>query len=211
MAMEPKPAQRPGPPIWLGDRHPDALTRAARISDGRISADAGSTSTDQFSEHAVVLQTELQAQKRKLDGFTVGKRVYITVDDEASRDEQRLRYWTEGRYGLVDLSSRVGRLGSDGDMRRGPRPHRGGGRAIPAHRHRIRPSRADEAHRSRDRTGAGSDTQALGRHGVLTPPQAAFRDLGRVCLCRHLRCVHLRNRSRRPSIRLLASTSIGDS
>jgi probable F420-dependent oxidoreductase len=110
VAMEPKPVQRPGPPIWLGGRHPNALTRAAKIADGWIGA--GSTSTDQFVEHASAVHAGLQAQGRDPTSFTVGKRVYVAVDNDASRAEQRLRGWTEGRYGSADLASRVAVWGS---------------------------------------------------------------------------------------------------
>jgi probable F420-dependent oxidoreductase len=110
VAMEPKPVQRPGPPIWLGGRHPNALTRAANIADGWIGA--GSTSTDQFVEHASAVLGELRAQGRDPAGFSVGKRVYVAVDEDADRAEQRLRDWTEGRYGSADLASRVAVWGS---------------------------------------------------------------------------------------------------
>ena len=105
VSMEPKPVQRPGPPIWLGGRHPNALARAAKIADGWIGA--GSTSTDQFVEHANTVRARLQEESRNPASFTVGKRVYVAVDDDASRAEQRLRDWTEGRYGSADLASRV--------------------------------------------------------------------------------------------------------
>ena len=110
VAMEPKPVQRPGPAIWLGGRHPNALTRAAKIADGWIGA--GSTSTDQFVDHASAVRAGLEAQGRDPASFTVGKRVYLAVDDDASRAEQRLRDWTEGRYGSADLASRVAVWGS---------------------------------------------------------------------------------------------------
>jgi probable F420-dependent oxidoreductase len=38
--MEPKPVQRPGPPVLLGGRVPAALARAGRIADGWVSASA---------------------------------------------------------------------------------------------------------------------------------------------------------------------------
>ena len=110
VAMEPKPAQRPGPPIWLGGRHPDALGRAARLADGWIGA--GSTSTDQFVEHAAAVSHALEDLDRDPSDFTVGKRVYVAIDDDASRAERRLQEWVEGRYGSADLAGRVGVWGS---------------------------------------------------------------------------------------------------
>ncbi len=110
VAMEPKPAQRPGPPIWLCGRHLDALTRAARIADGWIGA--GSTSTSQFADHAAAVRAELKAQERSSEEFTVGKRVYVAIDDDASRAERRLQEWVEGRYASADLAGRVGIWGS---------------------------------------------------------------------------------------------------
>lgn len=50
----------------------------------------------------------------------MGKRVYNAVDDDASRAEQRLRDWTEGRYGSADLASRVGVWGPTETCVEGP-------------------------------------------------------------------------------------------
>jgi len=46
-AMEPKPLQKPHPPIWFGASHPDALRRAVRHGDGFFGA--GSSTTAQFA------------------------------------------------------------------------------------------------------------------------------------------------------------------
>lgn len=112
VAMEPKPVQRPGPPIWLGGRHPNAFARAAKVADGWIGA--GGTSTDQFVEHAAAVRKALQEQGRDpgADGFTIGKRVYVAVDEDAARAERRLREWTEGRYGSADMASNIAVWGS---------------------------------------------------------------------------------------------------
>ena len=37
-SMEPKPVQRPHPPIWIGGNHPAALRRAVRLADGFFGA-----------------------------------------------------------------------------------------------------------------------------------------------------------------------------
>jgi alkanesulfonate monooxygenase SsuD/methylene tetrahydromethanopterin reductase-like flavin-dependent oxidoreductase (luciferase family) len=46
LAMEPKPYQKPHPPLWFGGGHPDSLRRAVRLADGYIGA--GSTATADF-------------------------------------------------------------------------------------------------------------------------------------------------------------------
>lgn len=51
-AMEPKPFQKPHPPIWFGASHPNALARAVAHGDGFFGA--GSTTTAQFAQQAIM-------------------------------------------------------------------------------------------------------------------------------------------------------------
>ncbi|MCH7713324.1 MAG: TIGR03619 family F420-dependent LLM class oxidoreductase, partial [Chloroflexi bacterium] len=104
-AMEPKPFQKPHPPIWFGGRHPQGLRRAARLADGWMGA--GSTDTAQFREHVASIQENLDAQGRDPADFPISKRVYIALDDDHSRAEKRIRDWFGRRYGDADLGSRV--------------------------------------------------------------------------------------------------------
>ena len=105
VATEPKPAQKPYPPLWFGGRHPDGLRRAVRHGDGWMGA--GSTSTARFKEGVVVVTDALERQRRDPSTFAVSKRVYVALDDDESRAERRLREWFGQRYGSPELATRV--------------------------------------------------------------------------------------------------------
>src|SRR5205814_8538063 len=74
-AMEPKPFQKPHPPLWFGGHHPAALRRAVRLGDGFFGA--GSSTTAQFAEHVRIVQGLLAEEGRDAAGFPIAKRVYI--------------------------------------------------------------------------------------------------------------------------------------
>ena len=82
-AMEPKPFQKPHPPIWFGANHPDALRRAVRYGDGFFGA--GSTTTAQFAEQVRIVREALAEAGRVPASFQIAKRIYIAVDDNAER------------------------------------------------------------------------------------------------------------------------------
>src|SRR5207244_5200264 len=56
-AMEPKPFQKPHPPLWIGGRHPAAVRRALRYGNGFFGA--GSSTTAQFAQQVHVLRAAL--------------------------------------------------------------------------------------------------------------------------------------------------------
>jgi alkanesulfonate monooxygenase SsuD/methylene tetrahydromethanopterin reductase-like flavin-dependent oxidoreductase (luciferase family) len=87
-AMEPKPFQKPHPPIWFGASHPDALRRAARYGDGFFGA--GSSTTKQFAEQVPIVRQALAEAGRDATSFRIAKRVYIAVDDHAERARRRI-------------------------------------------------------------------------------------------------------------------------
>lgn len=106
IAMEPKPVQKPHPPIWFGGRHPDSLRRAVRHADGWMGA--GGNSTAQFKEGVAVLMEAMENQKRDPSTFLISKRVYIAVDEDEKRAERRLREWFErASYKNANLGSEV--------------------------------------------------------------------------------------------------------
>jgi probable F420-dependent oxidoreductase len=105
VAMEPKPAQKPHPPMWFGARDALALKRAARLGDGWMGA--GSSSSSDFLKQSELLRRFLDEEKRDPAKFTVSKRVYLAVDNDRARAERRLREWFGVRYRQADMASRV--------------------------------------------------------------------------------------------------------
>jgi alkanesulfonate monooxygenase SsuD/methylene tetrahydromethanopterin reductase-like flavin-dependent oxidoreductase (luciferase family) len=105
ISQEPKPLQKPHPPLWFGARAAAALRRAVRLGDGWMGA--GSSSTADFKAQAQTIRELLDEGKRDPAAFTISKRVYIAVDQDRSRAEERLRSWFGVRYGSADMASRV--------------------------------------------------------------------------------------------------------
>jgi probable F420-dependent oxidoreductase len=104
-AMEPKPFQKPHPPVWFGGSHPAAVRRAVRHGDGFFGA--GSQTTTQFADQVRIVRDALAEQGRDAAGFPIAKRVYIAVDDDTSRAREGIAA-ALGRlyafFGLRDLT-----------------------------------------------------------------------------------------------------------
>jgi probable F420-dependent oxidoreductase len=101
-AMEPKPFQKPYPPLWFGGNHPDALRRAVRHGDGFFGA--GSTDTARFAEQVRLVREALADEGREAGGFGIAKRVYIAVDDDTERAERAIDAALERLYGRTGLA-----------------------------------------------------------------------------------------------------------
>ena len=110
LKMEPKPLQKPHPPIWLGARHINALRRAVRHGDGWMGA--GSSDTASFVTAVGQTKMYLEEADRDPDSFTISKRVYVAVDNDEDRAEGRLKEWFGKRYGNADMASQVSVWGS---------------------------------------------------------------------------------------------------
>jgi alkanesulfonate monooxygenase SsuD/methylene tetrahydromethanopterin reductase-like flavin-dependent oxidoreductase (luciferase family) len=95
--MEPKPLQRPHPPLWFGANHPNALRRAVRHGDAFIGA--GSSTPDQFAEQVKTLRAYLSDAGRDPASFPIAKRVYIAIDDQKERAGAKLEEWFTINYG----------------------------------------------------------------------------------------------------------------
>ncbi|OGL19263.1 MAG: hypothetical protein A3G97_14320 [Candidatus Rokubacteria bacterium RIFCSPLOWO2_12_FULL_69_21] len=104
-SMEPKPLQKPHPPVWFGAHHPNALRRAAELGDGFMGA--GSLSTAKFKEEVTQLREFLEKAGRDPRKFPIGKRVYIAIDRDKARAAKRLGEWFGAFYGKPQLAEEV--------------------------------------------------------------------------------------------------------
>jgi probable F420-dependent oxidoreductase len=105
-AMEPKPVQRPHPPIWIGANRPAALRRAAQVADGFFGA--GSSTTAAFAEQVPIVRDALAEAGRDPASFRIAKRVYIAVDDDGERARQQAADMLNRMYasfGRTDMES----------------------------------------------------------------------------------------------------------
>ncbi|MBV9088673.1 MAG: LLM class flavin-dependent oxidoreductase, partial [Mycobacteriaceae bacterium] len=97
--IQPKPVQRPHPPIWFGGNAPSALARAVRLGDAFMGA--GSATTTSFATAVQTLRGALADQGKDPAGFTIGKRVYLIVDDDALRARERVVAGLHRIYGQM--------------------------------------------------------------------------------------------------------------
>jgi probable F420-dependent oxidoreductase len=96
-AMEPKPLQKPYPPLWFGASGEPALRRAVRLGDGFFGA--GSSPTARFAEQVQIVRAALAESGRDVADFPIAKRVYIVVDDNTQRARERINSAMERLYG----------------------------------------------------------------------------------------------------------------
>ena len=104
-SMEPKPLQKPHPPLWFGGHHPDALRRSVELGDAFIGA--GSVSTKIFLDEVKILRALIKESGRDAGRFPLGKRVYIAVDRDRARAGRRLAEWFKAFYGRPELAAEV--------------------------------------------------------------------------------------------------------
>jgi len=101
-ALEPKPFQKPYPPLWIGGSHPAAVRRALQYGNGFFGA--GRSSTAQFAQQVQVLRAALTEAKQDPSTFPIAKRVYIVVDDDATRAHERIEAGLKRAYGASGLA-----------------------------------------------------------------------------------------------------------
>jgi probable F420-dependent oxidoreductase len=119
-AMEPKPFQKPYPPLWFGGAGPAAMRRAVRMGDGFFGA--GSSPTVKFAEQVQLVRKALAEAGRQPEEFPIAKRVYIAIDENASRARTRMNSALEQLYGQrVESIESAAVTGTTADCLRGLR------------------------------------------------------------------------------------------
>ena len=95
-AMEPKPIQKPHPPVWFGGQHPKALMRTVKKADGYMGA--GPTTTKDFATNVQLLRQYMEETNRDPKTLPISKRVYLAVDDNAAKGKAGLDEFFGARY-----------------------------------------------------------------------------------------------------------------
>lgn len=108
-AVRPTPVQRPGPPLWFGGSHPDALRRAVALGDGWLGA--GSHSLDDFDREVAIVHEELAHQGREPGAFGLGKRLYMAIEDRRGTRARAIRTWLGDNYRDPEIADRVAAIG----------------------------------------------------------------------------------------------------
>jgi probable F420-dependent oxidoreductase len=92
--MAPKPVQKPHPPIWSGQNHPDAIRRAANFADAWMGS--GGSTIAEFGRAVPLVHAALERVGRDPVKFPVSKRVFLSVHErpEVARAEVH-RWYTE--------------------------------------------------------------------------------------------------------------------
>ena len=170
VSMDPKPVQKPHPPIWYGGVTPIAAKRAARRCDGfyPMYLDAV-TRPETFDHLREEIAREAERIGRDLTGFKLGGFCQMRLDDDAANDprfafsEQRpavrrlrgadprgpralreLRLQPRHRAPRLPVGDRVGVARAAGALRRGGPPR---GEEDPAHREALGRSAAKRSAR----------------------------------------------------------------
>jgi probable F420-dependent oxidoreductase len=116
--MQPKPFQKPHPPIWMGGGAEVALRRAVRLGTGFFGA--GSTPTARFAEQVRTVQQLLAEQGRDAAAFPIAKRIYTLIDDDADRARRNMNDALASIYGgRVEAIESAAVAGTPADSVRG--------------------------------------------------------------------------------------------
>ena len=108
--IEPKPVQRPHPPIIFGANADAAIARSVRHADGWMGA--CSEAIADFPRKVALVRSHLAEAGRDPASFPNSKRLYLAVDDDESLTLRRLREWFGYYYCNADIAEHAAVWGS---------------------------------------------------------------------------------------------------
>jgi probable F420-dependent oxidoreductase len=97
--MQPKPLQKPHPPLWFGAHTEAAQRRAIRHGDGWMGA--GSTDLEEFFLELARVKELLAETGRDASSFPLSKRIYLSVDADEAKAKQRIEQQLGDFYGGI--------------------------------------------------------------------------------------------------------------
>jgi len=111
VSIDPKPVQKPGPPIWIGGRSDAALARAGRQGDGWVSY---VVTAERYAQSLAKIRAAAAAAGRSLEGFATAHLTFITVgrDYERARDAWVARLSKRYAQDFGPLAAKYGVIGT---------------------------------------------------------------------------------------------------
>jgi probable F420-dependent oxidoreductase len=111
VSIDPKPVQRPGPPIWLGGRSDAALARAGRKGDGWMSY---VVTPERYRASLAKIRAAAAAAGRAVDGFATAHLTFVTVgrDYEAAKATWSRVLSARYQQDFAPLADRYGVIGT---------------------------------------------------------------------------------------------------
>ena len=94
--MQPKPAQKPHLPLWMGVGHPNAVRRTAELADGWMGS--GGSAIAEFARSVPILKDALASRGRDPESFPISKRIFMMVDENPATARRLLDRWFTDVY-----------------------------------------------------------------------------------------------------------------
>jgi alkanesulfonate monooxygenase SsuD/methylene tetrahydromethanopterin reductase-like flavin-dependent oxidoreductase (luciferase family) len=119
VVVEPPPAQRPHPPLWMGAGSPASIKKVAALGD-RLLLDQFA-SVDEVRDRIALFKSEVRARGGAFDPMSVGVTRSINIVDTDDELERAMQARIAGRRRIDRLANRPGdadsRALSDGELR----------------------------------------------------------------------------------------------
>lgn len=111
VSIDPKPVQKPGPPIWIGGRSDAALRRAGLQGDGWVSY---VVHPERYAQSLAKIREAAAAAGRPLDGFATAHLTFITVGRDRGAAKATWIRLLSKRYAqdFTPLADRYGIIGT---------------------------------------------------------------------------------------------------